>query len=99
MLTGEFVSAQEALALGLVNRVVPAAELRTATRALADKVAQASPAVVGIGKQAFYRQIDMPLHEAYRHATGVMSSNAVMEDAQEGMRAFLEKRKPKWSGK
>jgi len=99
LLTGELISAQEALTLGLVNRVVPKTELRAATRALAEKIAQASPAVVGIGKQAFYRQIDMPLHEAYRYATGVMSSNAVMEDAQEGMRAFLEKRPPKWQGK
>jgi enoyl-CoA hydratase/carnithine racemase len=99
LLTGELISAQEALALGLVNRVVPASELREATLALAEKVAAASPVVVGIGKQAFYRQIDMPLHEAYRYATGVMSKNATMEDAQEGMRAFLEKRPPVWRGK
>jgi enoyl-CoA hydratase/carnithine racemase len=99
LLTGELISAQEALALGLVNRVVPAGQLRETTLALAEKVAAASPAVVGIGKQAFYRQIDMPLHEAYRYATGVMSKNAAMDDAQEGMRAFLEKRPPKWQGK
>jgi enoyl-CoA hydratase/carnithine racemase len=99
LLTGELIPAQEALALGLVNRVVPTAELRETTIALAEKVAAASPAVVGIGKQAFYRQIDMPLHEAYRYATGVMSKNAAMEDAQEGMRAFLEKRPPQWRGK
>ena len=99
LLTGDFISARQALALGLVNRVVPAAELRETTLALARKVSAASSPVVGLGKQAFYRQIDMPLHEAYEYASGVMSENAVMEDAQEGMHAFLEKRPPQWRGK
>jgi len=99
LLTGDFISADEALAAGLVNRVVPAEELSAATRQLADKIAAASPLVVGIGKQAFYRQIDMPLHEAYEYTSGVMVSNAELEDAQEGMRAFLEKRPPEWRGK
>jgi enoyl-CoA hydratase/carnithine racemase len=99
LLTGDFISADEALAAGLVNRVVPAEELSVATRQLADKIAAASPLVVGIGKQAFYRQIDMPLHEAYEYTSGVMVANAELEDAQEGMRAFLEKRPPEWRGK
>jgi enoyl-CoA hydratase/carnithine racemase len=99
LLTGEFISAHEARDEGLVNRVVPAAELATATRALADQIAAASPLVVGIGKQAFYRQLDLPLHEAYLYASHVMSENAALEDAQEGMCAFLEKRKPVWRGK
>jgi enoyl-CoA hydratase/carnithine racemase len=99
LLTGDFISAEEALAAGLVNRVVPAAELRPATLALAEKIATVSPLVVGIGKQAFYRQIDLPLREAYTFASEVMVSNAGLEDAQEGMRAFLEKRKPEWRGK
>jgi enoyl-CoA hydratase/carnithine racemase len=99
LLTGDFISADEALAAGLVNRVVPAEELSAATRQLADKIAAASPLVVGIGKQAFYRQIDMPLHEAYEYTSGVMVANAELEDAQEGMRAFLEKRPPEWRGK
>jgi enoyl-CoA hydratase/carnithine racemase len=99
LLTGDFISADEALAAGLVNRVVPAEELSAATRQLADKIAAASPLVVGIGKQAFYRQIDMPLHEAYEYTSGVMVSNAELEDAQEGIQAFLEKRPPEWRGK
>jgi enoyl-CoA hydratase/carnithine racemase len=99
LLTGEFISAREAREAGLVNRVVPAAELATATRALAEQIAAASPLVVGIGKQAFYRQIDLPLREAYVYASHVMSENAALEDAQEGMCAFLEKRKPAWRGK
>jgi len=99
LLTGDFISADEALAAGLVNRVVPAEELSAATRQLADKIAAASPLVVGIGKQAFYRQIDMPLHEAYEYTSAVMVSNAALEDAQEGIQAFLEKRPPEWRGK
>jgi enoyl-CoA hydratase/carnithine racemase len=99
LLTGDFISGEEALAAGLVNRVVPAPELSAATRELADKIVAASPLVVGIGKQAFYRQIDLPLHEAYEYASAVMVSNAALEDAQEGMRAFLEKRAPEWRGK
>jgi enoyl-CoA hydratase/carnithine racemase len=82
-----------------VNRVAPAGELREATRALAEKIASASPAVVALGKQAFYRQLEMPLHEAYRYTSGVMVENAGLEDAQEGIQAFLEKRPPVWRGK
>ncbi|HEU5104064.1 MAG TPA: enoyl-CoA hydratase-related protein, partial [Roseiflexaceae bacterium] len=99
LLTGELITAREALAEGLINRVVPAAELAGATRALAEQIAVASPLVVGIGKQAFYRQLDLPLHEAYVYASQVMVANAALEDAQEGMCAFLEKRKPTWRGK
>jgi enoyl-CoA hydratase/carnithine racemase len=98
LLTGEFISAREAVAEGLVNRVVPAAELAAETRRLADKIAALSPVVVGMGKQAFYRQIDLPLHDAYVYASEVMVANAQLEDGQEGMCAFLEKRAPKWSG-
>jgi enoyl-CoA hydratase/carnithine racemase len=99
LLTGEFISAREALAEGLVNRVVPAAELAATTRALAERIAAASPLVVGMGKQAFYRQIDLPLPEAYAYASQVMVANAALEDAQEGMCAFLEKRRPVWQGR
>ncbi|HEX5688773.1 MAG TPA: enoyl-CoA hydratase [Roseiflexaceae bacterium] len=96
LLTGDFISAQEALDEGLVNRVVPAAELVDATRALADRIARLSPRVVGMGKQAFYRQIDMPLHDAYVYTSSVMVANTQLEDGQEGMCAFLEKRTPTW---
>ena len=99
LLTGEFISAEEALAEGLVNRVVSAAELETETRSLAEKIAEASPLVVGIGKQAFYRQLGLPTEQAYAYTKEVMSFNASFADAQEGMGAFLEKRKPEWKGK
>jgi enoyl-CoA hydratase/carnithine racemase len=99
LLTGEMISAEEAQAAGLVNRVVPAGELREATLALAEKIASASPAVVALGKQAFYRQLEMPLDEAYKYTSGVMVENAGLEDAQEGIQAFLEKRPPVWRGK
>src|SRR5206468_1995538 len=68
-------------------------------RALAEKIAAASPLVVGIGKQAFYRQLDMPRRQAYDYASEVMSFNATFADAQEGMCAFLQKRAPKWTGR
>ena len=99
LLTGEFISAGEALAEGLVNRVVPAGDLESATRALADKIAEASPLVVGVGKQAFYWQLEMPTGQAYAYTKEVMSFNATFTDAQEGMCAFLEKRRPEWQGR
>lgn len=98
LLTGEPISASEALAAGLVNRVVPAAELRAATRALADRIVASSPYVVGLGKKAFYRQLQMPRAEAYVYASEVMCTNASAADAQEGMSAFLQKRAPVWRG-
>ncbi len=99
LLTGEFISAEEALAEGLVNKVVPAEELEAETRKLAEKTAEASPLVVGIGKQAFYRQLEMPTEQAYAYTKEVMSFNASFADAQEGICAFLEKRQPKWKGR
>jgi enoyl-CoA hydratase/carnithine racemase len=99
LLTGEFVSAEEALAEGLVNKVVPAEELEAEARKLAEKIAEASPLVVGVGKQAFYRQLEMPTEQAYAYTREVMSFNATFADAQEGMCAFLEKRKPEWKGR
>jgi enoyl-CoA hydratase/carnithine racemase len=99
LLTGEFISAEEALAEGLANKVVPAEELEAETRALADKIVDASPLVVGVGKQAFYRQIEMPVEQAYAYTKEIMSFNASFADAQEGICAFLEKRKPEWKGR
>jgi enoyl-CoA hydratase/carnithine racemase len=99
LLTGEAISAREALAAGLVNRVVPVAELASATRALAAKIAASSPHVVAIGKAAFYRQLQMPQPLAYDYAQDVMAANAAAADAQEGMTAFLEKRPAKWCGR
>ena len=99
LLTGEFISAEEALAEGLVNKVVPAEELEIETRSLAEKIAEASPLVVGVGKGAFYRQLEMPTEQAYGYTKEVMSFNATFADAQEGICAFLEKRKPEWKGR
>jgi len=99
LLTGEFISAEEALAEGLVNNVVPAEDLEAETRALAEKIAEASPLVVGVGKEAFYRQLEMPTEQAYGYTKEIMSFNATFADAQEGICAFLDKRKPEWKGR
>jgi enoyl-CoA hydratase/carnithine racemase len=96
LLTGELVDAPTAAEWGLINQAVPAAELPDATRRLAHKIAEASPLILGIGKQAFYTQIDLEQPKAYAYAREVMSMNALAEDAQEGIGAFLEKRKPSW---
>lgn len=96
LLTGEMVEAARARELGLVNRVVPEAELDAQVTALADVIASKSPLTVAIGKEAFYRQAEMPLEEAYAHAAEVMTHNMMMRDAAEGIDAFLEKRKPEW---
>jgi enoyl-CoA hydratase/carnithine racemase len=82
----------------LINRVVPADELEAEVSALVAKVAESSALTVRIGKQAFYEQIDLDERGAYSVASGVMASNALTADAQEGMGAFLEKRPPEWSG-
>jgi enoyl-CoA hydratase/carnithine racemase len=99
LLTGEPVDAHTAAEWGLINEVVPAAELAAATRKLAAKVAEASSLVVAIGKQAFYTQIEMDIDKAYAYAKEVMSLNALAADAQEGIGAFLGKRAPCWTGK
>jgi enoyl-CoA hydratase/carnithine racemase len=99
LLTGEMVPAGKAAEWGLVNQVVPATDLAAATRQLAAKVAEASPLVVSIGKQAFYTQIDLDEPKAYAYAKEVMSMNAMAADAQEGIGAFLQKRSPCWTGK
>jgi enoyl-CoA hydratase/carnithine racemase len=97
--TGEMVDAKTAAEWGLVNRVAPAAELATETRQLAARIADASSLVIGIGKQAFYTQIDLDQPKAYAYAKEVMSMNALAADAQEGISAFLEKRPACWTGK
>jgi enoyl-CoA hydratase/carnithine racemase len=96
LMTGEMLSAWDAMAAGMVNKVVPMERLEEETFALARKIAQYSALILTIGKQAFYQQIEMPERKAFHYAKEVISSNAVMADAQEGMRAFLEKRAPVW---
>lgn len=98
LLTGKAIDAQTAADWGLVNRVVPAAELASSTRALACEIARSSSETVGIGKRAFYEQIEMDQAAAYEFASEVMSRNAASSDAQEGIGAFLEKRTPVWRG-
>lgn len=96
LLTGEPVSADEAARRGLINRAVPADRLAGEVWSLAERIAAASAFVVGVGKQAFYRQLEMPQPSAYAYAQEVMALNALAADAQEGMGAFLEKRPPTW---
>jgi enoyl-CoA hydratase/carnithine racemase len=99
LLTGEFVDAATAADWGLINRVVPAEDLAAESRKLAARIAAASSLVVGLGKQAFYTQIDLDQPKAYAYAKEVMSMNALAADAQEGIGAFLGKRAPCWTGK
>ena len=96
LLTGDPITADDAAAVGLVSDVVPDDELDDAVSALATRVAQASAATVSLGKQAFYDQLNLPTAEAYAKMSEVMTHNAVMADAQEGIGAFLEKRDPVW---
>ncbi len=98
LLTGEPISAHQAADWGLVNRVVAAGDLRAETRKLAGRIAEASEMVVALGKQAFYKQIDLEQAEAYGYAKEVMSKNAIADDAQEGISSFLGKRTPCWTG-
>jgi enoyl-CoA hydratase/carnithine racemase len=96
LLTGQSVTAEEAVATGLINRAVPAAELTKETMALAGKIAAKPFATVRTGKRAFYQQLEMPLEAAYHYAAQVMTENMLHAEANEGICAFLEKRPPKW---
>jgi enoyl-CoA hydratase/carnithine racemase len=96
LLTGEPIDAATALDWGLVNAVVAPEDLRNATLALAGTIAEASRAVVGLGKAAFYRQVELDQAAAYGFTKTVMVANAQLEDAQEGITAFIDKRAPHW---
>jgi enoyl-CoA hydratase/carnithine racemase len=96
LLTGEAVSAEEARRIGLVNRVVPAGREREEAMALAREIASKSALTVKIGKEAFYRQLEMNLADAYAFAARTMVENMLARDAEEGIGAFLEKRSPQW---
>ncbi len=96
LLTGETISAEYARNIGLVNRVVPAASLEDETIQLAQQIASKPHATVKIGKEAFYRQLEMPLSDAYDYASRVMTENMLHAESAEGICAFLEKREPKW---
>jgi enoyl-CoA hydratase/carnithine racemase len=96
LLTGDVVGPQQALQWGLVNKVLPAAELDAATAELAVKLAAKPPATVAAGKRAFYQQMDMSLEKAYELAGHVIASSFAHAEGREGMEAFIEKRKPDW---
>lgn len=99
LLTGEPIDAAAAAAAGLINRAVPADELDASVAALAGTIVGKSPLTLAIGKEAFHRQIDMDLDDAYAYASEVMTRNMLARDAAEGIDAFLEKRPPKWEGR
>ena len=95
-LSGDVIEARTALDWGLVNRVVPAEQLNSATADLLERVTRGSAQSKGIGKQALYAQIDLDQPKAYAYAVEVMAATSQLPDAREGMHAFLEKRKPQW---
>jgi enoyl-CoA hydratase/carnithine racemase len=99
LLTGEPIAATTARDIGLINRVVAAGSERDAAIALAQKVALKSAYTIKLGKEAFYRQAEMSLADAYRYAAEVMTENMMARDAEEGIGAFIEKREPKWEDK
>jgi enoyl-CoA hydratase/carnithine racemase len=96
LLTGDMISAEDAYRVGLVNRVVEPGTAREEALKLARKIAAKSTAVVKLGKEAFYRQLEMGIADAYEHATEVMVNNMMARDAKEGISAFVEKRQPTW---
>ncbi len=99
LMTGVPISAETAAEWGLINRVVAADQLQTETESLARQIAEASSLTIGIGKQAFYTQIELDQAKAYDYTKEIMSLNAMAEDAQEGIGSFLEKRNPCWRGR
>jgi enoyl-CoA hydratase/carnithine racemase len=96
LLTGEMISAEDAFRIGLVNRVVAPEMLEAETMKLAERIAAKPRATVKIGKEAFYRQLEMPLSDAYDYASRVMTENMLNAEAKEGILAFVEKREPQW---
>ena len=96
LLTGDFIDASTALNYGLVNQVVPAESLDEATMTLAEKIASKPPAAVQMGKALFYKQLSQPLDTAYQQASETIACNMLLDETQEGVDAFIEKRSPKW---
>jgi enoyl-CoA hydratase/carnithine racemase len=96
LLTGEMISADEARRIGLINRIAEPQALEAETMKLAELIAAKPHGTLKIGKEAFYRQVEMPLAEAYDYASQVMTMNMLAAEAEEGIGAFVEKREPKW---
>ena len=96
LLTGDMISADQALQFGLVNRVVASGDLEAEVNSLADKISAKAPTTLRIGKEAFYQQVEMPMEHAYEYASRVMVANMMEPDAEEGISAFVEKRQPNW---
>ena len=99
LFTGDLIDAKTALSWGLVNRVVPPADLGAEVDKLAGKILAHSAAVVSIGKQFFYDQVEKGLADAYSLASEGMACNMMLEDAGEGIDAFIQKRRPDWRGR
>ena len=99
LLTGESIDAKYAKQIGLINDHYPKSILEDETLQLAKKIASKSKLLIKIGKKAFYKQLEMPLKEAYKYTSKVMTENMMSFDAHEGISAFLEKRNPKWKNK
>ena len=99
LMTGRFVPAEEALSMGLVNKVVQAENLDQETRTWAQDIGSASRMTMALGKEVFYNQADMAEREAYAHTSEVISMNCLTQDAQEGIQAFLNKRQPVWKNR
>ena len=99
LLLGEKIDSKTAVEHGLINRRVPAKLLNKAVSEVANKIASKSPLTLKIGKEAFYKQLEMPLSEAYEYTSKVMIQNMQARDAEEGISAFIEKRLPVWTGK
>ena len=98
LLTGDFISAQKAYEIGLINKAVPDNDLDDEALLYAGKIASKSPLTLKIGKEAFYKQLDKDLFGAYEYCSRVMVENMMARDAEEGIDAFLEKREPVWTG-
>ena len=99
LLTGDPINAKYAKEIGLINDHYPTSELENEVLKLAKKISSKSNLTIKIGKKAFYKQLEMPLNKAYQYTSEIMTKNAMELDAEEGISAFLEKRKPKWKNK
>ena len=99
LLLGEFIPPLKAQEIGLINKIVSDKNLKEETIKMAKIIASKSPTTVAIGKEAFYKQLEMSMEEAYQYTSQVMSKNMLEKDAQEGISAFIENRAPKWTDK